>query len=114
MRTIKLLMLFALIFSANQIFGQEQAPLKTFQFTVSVNHLKTQEQADKIVEKMNEVKGVENCSLILTEYVLTFTCTNHNLEKYQIIDMMKQIFVEEDAGIVLINRETIKQDEFKK
>ena len=106
--------MFALVLYANIGHSQEQAPLKTFEFTVSVNHLKTQAQADKVVAKMNQIKGVSNCNLILTEYTLTFQCTNYNLEKYQIIDMMKQIFLEEDAEIMTINRETIKQDETKK
>lgn len=106
--------MFATILYASTTFSQEQASLKKFEFSISVNHLKTQEQADKIVSKMNQVLGVENCSLILTDYTLVFQCSNQDLEKYMIIDMMKQIFVEEDAEIVIINRKTISDDDTKK
>ncbi len=106
--------LFASILYASITFSQEQAPLKTFEFSVSVNHLKTQEQADRIVSKMNQVRGVKNCSLVLTDYTLTFQCTNYDMQTYMIIDVMKQIFIEENAEIVLINRQTIKKDETKK
>ncbi|HIP37440.1 MAG TPA: hypothetical protein EYG85_11360 [Crocinitomix sp.] len=114
MKIYNFFMVFAIVLYASIGYTQEQAPLKTFEFTISVNHLKTQEQSDRIVTKMNQIKGVDNCHLILTDYVLSFQCTNHNLEKYQIIDMMKQIFIEENAEIISINRETIKKNDSKK
>ncbi len=114
MKIYKILFLFVAVLYASATFSQEQAPLKVFEFSVSVDHLKTQEQADRIVSKMNQINGVENCSLILTDYTLTFQCTNHDMEKYMIIDMMKQIFIEENAEIVIINRQTIKKNETKK
>jgi len=114
MKTYRVLFLLVAILYAGTTFSQERAPLQKFEFSISVNHLKTQEQADKIVSKMNQIHGVENCSLILTDYTLTFQCSNQDLEKYMIIDMMKQIFVEEDAEIVIINRKILSDDDTKK
>jgi hypothetical protein len=114
MKIYRVLFLFVAILYASTTFSQEQAPLKKFEFSIGVNHLKTQEQADRIVSKLNQIHGVEKCSLILTDYTLTFQCSNWDLEKYMIIDMMKQIFVEEDAEIVIINRKTISEDDSKK
>jgi len=114
MKIFRVLFLFAFVLYAGIAYSQEQAPLRKIEFSISVNHLKTQDQADRIVSKLEDVRGVENCSLILTDYTLTFQCTNHDLEKYMIIDMVKQIFIEEDAEIVLINQKTIKKDETKK
>jgi hypothetical protein len=104
-----MVMLFVLY--AGITYSQEKAPLKTYEFNISLNHLKTQDQADKIVAKMQQVKGVRQCSLQLVDYQLVFKCTNEDMNKYQIIDIMKQILTEEGAEVVTINRETLIENE---
>ena len=104
----------ALFFCASIAFSQEVAPEKTFEFSIGIDHLKTQQQADKIVSKVKQIKGVENCTLVLIDYVLVFQCTNHDMEKNTIIDVVKQILTEEGAEITSINRETIKENEDNK
>ena len=111
MNKIKLMLTIALFFCAHITFSQEVAPLKTFEFSIGINQLKTQEQADNIVRKIEQIKGIDNCSLILIEYTLVFQCTNHDLQNNLVIDVVKQIIIEEGADITIINREIIKEDE---
>lgn len=101
----------ALFFCAHITFSQEVAPLKTFEFSIGINQLKTQSQADQIVQKIEQVKGVKNCSLVLIDYTLTFECTNHDLNTYNIMDVVKQIVHEEGSAITVINRVIVKEDE---
>ncbi|MEX1001142.1 MAG: hypothetical protein WDZ35_03425 [Crocinitomicaceae bacterium] len=93
-----------LLFSAKTTLGQETAPLKTFDFEVSVNKLKTQGQVDEIVNALNVLKGVQNCEMILREYKLTFSCTNHDMEKYKVMDRLKVILLESGVEIVKVKR----------
>ncbi|UKN00829.1 hypothetical protein K6119_13930 [Paracrocinitomix mangrovi] len=84
--------------------AQEKAPLKTFEFSISLNKLKTQEQAQSIQQEVSTLKGVKDCGLVLVEYNLTFSCTNHDMNDYMILDRVKVIVVENGAEIVKINR----------
>jgi hypothetical protein len=109
MNKIKLMVLgIALFLCAHESFSQEVAPLKTFEFSIGINQLKTQDQANLIIDKVDQISGVTNCSLVLIDYVLVFQCTNHDLSTYNIMDIVKQVVLEEGADITIINRETIK------
>lgn len=111
MKTIKVL-LFGLIFiCGNYSFSQEVAPEKTFEFSIGINKLKTQIQADKIVSEIQKIRGIENCSLVLIDYKLIFECTNHDMTKNGIIDVVKQIIIEEGSEITTIKRKTIQENE---
>ena len=114
MTKLKLMFVIALTFCASITYSQEVAPLKTFKFTIGVDHLKTQNQADKITEKVNKIRGINNASLVLINYQLVFNCTNHDMEKYLVIDAVKAIINEEGANLTTINRQIIKQDEKNK
>lgn len=88
-------------------YSQEKPPLKTYEFNVGVNHLKTQEQADNITNKIKALSGVSDCYLILIDYNLHFVCTNYDLIDYQIMDQVKIILSENGVGITQVNQ-TIK------
>lgn len=106
MRQINTLLISLFILAlASTSFGQEVAPLKTFDFSISINKLKTQEQADLIKSEISLIPGVKNCALILTDYELTFSTTNHDMSRYQIMDRIKAILIENGSEIVTINRE---------
>lgn len=93
-----------LFLSIGMTYGQEKAPLKTFQFEISINKLKTEQQASDIKTEVSKLPGVNDCQLVLIEYMLKFTCTNHNMNDYLIIDRVKAIVIENGAEIVKINR----------
>lgn len=114
MKLVKLLFFGLLFICGNYVFSQEIAPEKRFEFTIGINKLKTQNQADKIVSEVEKIRGVENCSLVLINYQLIFECTNHSIEKSGIIDVVKQIIIEEGSEITLINRTTIEENETNK
>ena len=101
---ILLISLLAIAVSTNSYGQKEEAPLKTFEFSISVNQLKTEEQANHIQSDISAVPGVKNCELVLTRYELTFTCTNYDMNQYQIIDRVKAIIIENGSEIVTINR----------
>lgn len=85
-------------------FAQETAPLRTFKFNISITSLKTEDQAKSIQEAVSKLPGVRQSELILINYELNFEVTNHDLDKNQIIDKVKQIILENGAEIVKINR----------
>ena len=85
-------------------FGQEQAPLKQFHFDVSINNLKTEQQAEAIKSALSKVEGVANCELVLIEYELRFDCSNHDMNRFHIIDQMKAIVSENGAEIIHVKR----------
>ena len=99
-----ILSLVFMVLMTSKAFTQEQAPVKTFDFTISLNKLKTQDQADEIRNAVSHLPGVKNCGLILTSYELTFSCTNHDMNEYLIIDRVKAIILEHGAEIDKINR----------
>lgn len=92
---------------ASNSWGQEQAPRKTFEFTISINQLKTQEQANQIKSEVTEIEGVQSCELVLIEYELVFTCTNHDMNRYLIMDKVKAVIVSNGSEIIKINRREI-------
>lgn len=114
MKAVKILLLGLSFIFGTYSFSQEVAPEKRFEFIIGINKLKTQIQADKIVNEIKKIRGVENCSLVLINYQLIFECTNHDLEKNGIMDIVKQIIIEEGSEITLINRTTIKENEKNK
>jgi len=114
MNKIKLVLTMVLFFCASIVFSQEVAPEKTFEFSIGIDHLKTQEQADRISQKIKQINGVKNCTLVLIDYALVFQCTNYDLEKNTILDVVKQVLTEEGAEITIVNREIIKEDEDNK
>lgn len=83
---------------------QEETPLKNFEYQISVDHLKTDTQAQKIADEINAIEGVENCSLILINYMLVFHTSNHALENADILSKVKEIVYRNNAQIVKINR----------
>ncbi|MCB9224592.1 MAG: hypothetical protein R2780_10015 [Crocinitomicaceae bacterium] len=93
-----------LFFSVGVSFGQEEVPLKTFEFNISLNKLKTEQQAADIRNEVGNLPGVKECQLVLIEYNLKFICTNHDMVEHKIIDRIKAIVVELGAEIVNINR----------
>lgn len=103
-RKNSLLLILCLFLSIGITYGQEKAPLKTFQFEISINKLKTEQQASDIKTEVSKLPGVNDCQLVLIEYMLKFTCTNHNMNDYLIIDRVKAIVIENGAEIVKINR----------
>ena len=114
MNKLKTAITFALMLCASITFSQEVAPLKTFKYTIGVDHLKTEQQANNIANKVNKIKGINNASLVLIDYKLIFECTNHNMEKNSVMDIVKQIILEEGVNLTTINRQIIKQDEKNK
>ena len=114
MKLLKLMFLCALFFFITPSFSQEVAPLKTFEFSIGINKLKTQIQADKIIRKIEQIRGVKNCSLVLIDYILKFECTNHDMNSSGVLDVIKQILTEEGSEITTINRKTIHRDEISK
>jgi len=111
MNNLKDLLLIAIVFCTSISFSQEKAQKKTFEYSIGIDRLKTQEQADKIITKIEQIRGVKNCSLILINYQLIFKCTNHDLHDNGIIDVVKQIITEEGSDITFINRKTITKNE---
>lgn len=103
-RNFTLLMVFVYVLLGGNTYAQEQAPLKNFEFTISLNKLKTEQQALDIKNEVRQLPGVKNCELILINYQLTFGCTNHDMNSYSIIDRIKAVVVENGAEIVTINR----------
>ena len=105
MNTLKGFSLFlCLLCFAQFSVAQEEAPVKIFNYTISLSHLKTESQASIIQEEVSKIDGVSNCKLILTEYSLSFTCSNHDMSKYFVMDRVKEIISREGVQIVIINR----------
>ena len=103
-RPCTLLFSFFVLLFTSVSFGQEEAPLKTFEFTISVNQLKTEEQANKIKSEVQEIPGVTEAELVLINYELTFSCTNHDMNRYLIMDKVKDVIVSNGSEIITINR----------
>lgn len=103
-RMNSLFLILGMLFIMNSAFGQERAPLKNFDFSISLNRLKTEQQATDIRHAVNNLPGVKNCQLVLIDYALTFSCTNHDMNDYKIIDRVKAVIVENGAEIVNIKR----------
>ena len=93
-----------IFFAVNNVTAQEVAPLKTFHYEVSINKLKTESQAQAIKNEVSKISGVQNCDLILIEYNLTFSCTNHDMTRYQVMDKVKVAIVSNGSEIVNIKR----------
>jgi len=93
-------------FGLNAGAQQETAPEKTFEFTIGLNKLKTQEQADNIRNEVSLLPGVKSCELELTTYVLVFSCTNHDMNNELILDRVKEIILSNGSELTVINRET--------
>lgn len=89
--------------------AQEVAPLKTFDYQISLNKLKTENQAQLIKSEVAKIQGVKNCELILIDYNLTFSCTNHDMERYSVMDLVKTVIVSNGSEIVTIKR-TLQND----
>ena len=100
----KLLLLLAFLFVAVNSKAQEVAPLKTFDYEISLNKLKTDSQVQAIKTAVSAIKGVKSCALVLIEYKLTFTCTNHDMTAYAIMDNVKYAIVSNGSEIVNIKR----------
>lgn len=100
-----ILLAFLCFFGLN-VAAQEVAPEKTFEFTIGLNKLKTQEQADNIRNEVALLPGVKNCELELTTYVLVFECTNHDMDKHLIIDRVKEVIINNGSELTIINRTT--------
>jgi hypothetical protein len=103
-RKNSILLLMFLFISLGVTYGQEKAPLKTFQFEISINKLKTEQQASDIRTEVSKLPGVKDCQLVLIEYSLEFSCTNHDMNDHKIIDRVKAIVSENGAEIIKINR----------
>lgn len=103
-KKLNLLLLLFLFFTVNNLTAQEVAPLKTFHYEVSLNQLKTESQAQAIKSQVSKISGVQNCELVLIEYNLSFTCTNHDMTRYQIMDEVKVAIVSNGSEIVNIQR----------
>lgn len=84
--------------------AQEVAPLKTFDYQISLNKLKTENQAQLIKSEVSKIQGVKSCELVLIEYNLTFSCTNHDMERYSVMDLVKEVVVSNGSEIVNIKR----------
>lgn len=98
------LLIFCLLVMSINSSAQEEAPLKTFHYSISLNHLKTEAQATIVKERVSNLEGVIDCSLILINYELTFSCTNHDMTKFNLMERIKEIILKEGVEIVLINR----------
>ena len=92
------------LFIAFQSSAQETAPLKNFEYNISLNRLKTQGQADQIKEEVSLLPGVKNCDLILIEYNIHFECTNHDMTNHIVMDRVKAIILENGSEIINIKR----------
>lgn len=88
-------------------FSQEIVPLKLIRFSIDVNQLKTTEQVESILTEMNNLSGIRDCELILTNYLLEFTCSNYDLKEYQLVEKTKLILNNLGVSIKFINRKTI-------
>lgn len=99
----------ALLFLCANIsaFSQEEVPVKTFEFSISINKLKTESQANAIQNEVALLPGVKNCELILINYLLTFSCTNHAMKEFNVMDRIKAIIVSHGAEIVQIERREV-------
>jgi hypothetical protein len=97
-----------MLFAINLTAQQEEAPLRTFEYQISLNKLKTEGQSDQIKQEVASLSGVKNCELILIEYNLTFRCTNHDMTRYLVMDRVKTIILENGAEIVKTNRKEVK------
>ena len=82
----------------------EQAPLREFTFNVSVSHLKTQDQVDHVLVALSKLNGVSNEKFVLTDYALSFTASNHDMQKHALMDSLKAILSVEGIEIVKIER----------
>ncbi len=92
------------LFNAHTGYSQEEAPVKNFEYSIDVDHLKTDEQAQAIANQVNAIEGVENCSLVLIEYKLVFHTTNHAIENTDVLAAVKEVVLRNNAQIVKINR----------
>jgi len=93
---------------SNFSFSQEVPTTKLYEYSVGINKLKTQAQADAINQKIAHVSGVKNSSLVLIDYKLVFQCTNIDMNKYTIMEIVKDIILEEGSEITTINRKILK------
>ena len=98
----------AFLLLALNLNAQEEAPLRTFEYNISLNKLKTEGQAEQIKQEVQSLPGIKNCELILIEYNLRFNCTNHDMTKYLVMDRVKTIILQNGAEIVKTNRTEIK------
>lgn len=92
------------LFNAQTGYSQEEAPVKNFEYSIDVDHLKTDEQAQAIANQVNAIEGVENCTLVLIEYKLVFHTTNHAIENTDVLAAVKEVVLRNNAQIVKINR----------
>lgn len=88
--------------------AQEEAPLRTFEYNISITRLKTESQAEQIKQEISSLKGIKDCKLVLIEYNISFKCTNHDMTKYLVMDRVKTIILQNGAEIVTTNRTEIK------
>ena len=56
------------------------------------------------MESLSKLEGVENERFILTDYQLSFSTTNHAIQKHSLIDGLKAILSEEGIQIEKIER----------
>ena len=84
--------------------SQEVVPVKTYHFVITLNQLKTQEQATQIQSDVAKIRGVQNCSLVLTDYYISFDCTNIALEENLIMELVKNSIVSNNSEIVKITQ----------
>jgi hypothetical protein len=92
------------LFNSQVGYSQEEAPIKNFEYSIDVDHLKTDEQAQAIADQVNAIEGIENCSLVLIEYKLVFHTTNQAIENADVLAEVKEVVLRNNAQIVKINR----------
>lgn len=91
----------------NTSIAQEQAPIKKFEYSISLNQLKTESQAKEILNEVRVLPQIQNCQLEFTSYLLIFQCTNHAILEHQLMDRIKAIVVSHGAEIVKIDRKEL-------
>jgi hypothetical protein len=103
------ILLLVFLFATTISFCQEKAPLKQFEYNISLNKLKTEAQAEQIKDAVSLLPGVKDCELILIEYNLHFECSNHDMTANQVMDRVKTVILQNGSEIVKIKRTEINE-----
>lgn len=104
MNQLKITSFLVFFFLCSTAKSQEVVPEKTYHFVITLNSLKTEEQANQIKADVAKIRGVKNCSLVLTDYFISFDCTNIDLEENLIIELVKNSIISNNAEIIKITQ----------
>lgn len=101
------LLLFGITFT-NTSIAQETAPVKAFDYTLSLTGIKTEAKAENVEQQIiDNIQGIAAVELVFLEYKLYFSTTNRAMQEYAIMQEIKNVLSRNKVEIQrIIKKET--------